>query len=200
MISFVFCLYEALLLLHKHFMNGLRFKIICYLLGYCGALVPGYAQTEKIDELQLKAALLVKMFDFIEWPALHRPRDNVFLIGVYQDTEVLHVLQKSYAERMAKARGIEVVPIRDEHDMLHVPFDVIWLGRLSDARLQDILPYIQQSSALIVSDTPGYAQKISMVNFFESEGKVKFEINTRILTQKGFVANFRLLKLAKVVK
>lgn len=183
-------------------MKGARFKkIVFYLLLCYGTQASVYAQKDTgVDDLHLKAALLAKMFDFIEWPALHRPHNNVFMIGVYQDTQMLHVLQRAYFERSAKSRSIEVVPIRDMHDMLHVPFDVIWLGKLSESRLQHVLPYIQQSSALIVSHTPGYAQEVSMINFFESGGKVKFEMNTRILTQKGFVVNFRLLKLAKVVK
>ncbi|NIK74702.1 hypothetical protein FHS56_002234 [Thermonema lapsum] len=182
-------------------MKDLGFKIAFCLLLFGGIWIPTWSQpTTEVDDWQVKAALLAKMVDFIEWPVLHRPQKDVFLIGVYQDNQMLRVLRKVYAERKAKSRVIGVLPIHDEQEMLHMPFDVIWLGRLSETHLRQLLPYLQQSSALIVSDTPGYAQEVSMVNFFESEGKVKFEMNTRILTQKGFVVNFRLLKLAKIVK
>jgi hypothetical protein len=51
-----------------------------------------------------------------------------------------------------------------------------------------------------VGEAPGFAEDGACINFYLSEKKIRFEVNTDSLAQGSLVVSSAVLKLARIVK
>ncbi|HHJ53866.1 MAG TPA: YfiR family protein, partial [Caldithrix abyssi] len=51
-----------------------------------------------------------------------------------------------------------------------------------------------------ISDTPGFAKKGVMVNFYDWKGFIRFEINKKAVESSNLKFSSRLLRLARIVE
>lgn len=175
----------------------LTLSLITFLVWSC-ALFPAYGQQRRVSEYQVKAAFLYNFAKFVEWP----PKRD----GKASDQLVLGILGKDpFGDEIRTIEGKRVkdktlrVIRADSLDELQ-NCDVIFISASVNAKLPGILKKLRGRPVLTVSDTPGFANRGVMINLFNLENKIRFEINPVAVERAGLKISSQLLKLARIVK
>lgn len=152
----------------------------------------------EVAEYELKAEFLERFTRFIDWPyqALS-DEDSPFVIGVVGANPFGPYLQELAATRRIKGRRVIVreFSARETIGRCHVLF--IASSERSD--LASVLDRLGNRPVLTVADTAGYARAGVMINFYSSEGRIRFEINQAAAERTGLRVKAKLLKLARIV-
>jgi len=150
------------------------------------------------SEFEMKAVALEKLALFIEWPKSvpENTTDN-FVIAVLGQNLFGTTLEQVYKNHKIKEREVKIIYINDidqlpECQMLFIP-------KLKKSALVKILDHVKTMPVLTVSDTEGYALAGCLINFFNFEGKLRFEINQKAMKLAGFTVDYKLLRVAKIV-
>jgi hypothetical protein len=178
----------------------LPFLLMLTMLSGLASTSWGYTDSpSNLVELQVKAAFLYKLGNFVEWPegAFADP-DGSFTIGVMGADTFADVLTETVAGQTVKGRRVVVRKLRQEDtaDDLHVLF----IGQSLRNQLAGILPKVRRRALLIVTESDNALAFGSMINFVIVEGKVRFDIAPQTARQDGLIIGSRLLSVAHEVK
>src|SRR3989344_5142871 len=131
------------------------------------------ADGEGAGEHQLQAAFVYQFTNFVEWPS-EGPAGEEFLISVVGETPLLPALEAVAKERTIHGRKV-VVRGTDEAGQLRAS-SVVFLGSREEGVLRHVVESTRGSAVLIISYAEGFASKGAMINFFEENGRLRFEI------------------------
>jgi len=155
--------------------------------------------SEPASEYAVKAAYIYNFAKFVEWPSTVLEKQGEFVIGMLGDDPFGNVLEHALEDKMVGTYPITVrryssLEEAREAQILYVP----------SSREQD-LPMLHAGlrgdAVLTVADTPGFAERGVMINFFITrEDKVRFEANLEEAENSGLRLSSQLLKLATIVK
>ncbi|HVN59317.1 MAG TPA: YfiR family protein [Bacteroidales bacterium] len=174
--------------------GNLRIELLSVLLLFSSSL--GYAQT---PEAEVKAVAFQKLSLFIEWPAhaLDTPGKD-FIIGVIGKSPFGDILESVYESTLIKGRKVKIVYFKDvkQLTLCHMLFITSDVGK---QELPRILDAVRGKPVLTIAESEGYAEEGCFINFFELSGKLRFEINQKAIESSGFVIDFKLLSVSKIV-
>lgn len=154
------------------------------------------------SEYMVKAVALEKLALFIEWPEEQKTdRDQPFIIAVLEPNPMREALEEVYKNHKIKGKTVKIKIINDIRELGRItPCHVLFIPELSPTKLAKVLEITRKKSVLRIADAEGYASLGCDMNFyFNSEGKLRFEINQEAMKADGFTIDFKLLNLAKVV-
>jgi len=77
---------------------------------------------------------------------------------------------------------------------------MLFIATPAEKHLERIAALARGRGMLTLGDTPGFAQRGAMVNFFPEDGKIRFEINVGASRRAGLKISSQLLKLARIVE
>jgi len=143
---------------------------------------------------QVKAAFVLKIIDFVEWP---NKENTTLVVSVLGDEELFESFKSLGVN---KARGRKLALKRyNVNDKENEECDVFFISKLNRQKLSEILAQFKSTSVLLVGDDPSFAQMGGMVSLVESKGKLGMEINLMQVKKAGLKISSRLLRLAKIV-
>jgi hypothetical protein len=174
-------------------MAGASSKLFVFAL--CAALSCGGAWAAP-TEYEVKVAFIHNIAKFVEWPAVASPasgRARLCLLGDGPSGGAFEVLQG----KPVGAANWEVVRVDGGRSLKECR--VLFIASSERANLGRILARIEGSPVLTVGDTEGYAGQGVIVNFYQEENKVRFEINRDAAGRAGLAISSQLLKLARIV-
>jgi len=148
----------------------------------------------------LKAVYLEKFSRFITWPE-ECEMDNLskpFVIGVIGKTPLHKNLEQIYAIQKINNKKVEVRKINDLYEIKDV--HLLFIAESEKRNLQNILVLTERLPVLTVSETENFAEKGVLINFYEKEKKLHFEINETAVLKSPLQMSFYLLNSAKIVK
>lgn len=154
---------------------------------------PAGAATAQV-ETAVKAAYLYRLLSYVDWPPAVLEGGGPFGIGVAQADDVLEELQRVLPGRTVHGRPVLARRLADGDalDGLHV---VLVGGSLRRAgswmRLLRERPML-----LTVTDAPRGLETGSVLNFVETEGKVRFEASLVAAEKAELKLSSRLLAVA----
>lgn len=167
--------------------------VCCLLMLWGGWPTPLAAQP--VTDAEIKATLLFKFVPFVRWPKKARAEAFTFLIvGEDPFGEALD----HYQEQLVGGRPLKIVRISEPTALPEC--DMLFISGSVAPNLETLLADIRYKPVLTVSDQPGWGQRGVMINFFESEETVRFEINTATSRAAGLKIGAQLLKLSRIVK
>ncbi|MEW6751463.1 MAG: YfiR family protein [Candidatus Latescibacterota bacterium] len=157
----------------------------------------GGAEPPRAPEHEVKAAFLVHLPDFVQWPAAALPDSATALtIGILGDDPFGHVLTE-LAARTRQGRRLE---IRRSARLQELPVcHILYISRSETRYLPQILAHLRGGSVLTVGDSEGFARAGGMVNFVRQGQKVRFEINATAAERAQLHLSAKLLRLAILV-
>lgn len=78
--------------------------------------------------------------------------------------------------------------------------NLVFIGASEQGDLERILDVAQKRGILTIGDTPGFAHKGVMINFYlDDNGRVRFEINPEAASRAGLRISSKLVRLGKMV-
>jgi len=163
----------------------------------CIAPDPGHAQESK--EYQLKAAFLFNFAQFVKWPTdSFTDADAPFCIGILGDDPFGAALEETVRGETINNHRLTVVRAQRMEDLKDC--QIIFVCRSEEDHVGEILSQIGTRPVLTVSEVDSFARNGGDIDFYLSDGKVRFEINPQSAQRCGLRISSQLLSLGKIVK
>lgn len=151
------------------------------------------------EEYSVKAAFMYNFTKFVEWDKSET--SPTFIIGIIGDSPIYKPLQDLAATKTIDNKKIEVMkcnatsPSNCMCQILFVPESV---------KNKDFQSFITELNAtknvLIISESKGFLNNGSAINFLVVDNHIKFEINISSLNKYNLKASSQLLKLASNIQ
>ena len=135
-----------------------------------------------------------KFTQFIKWP---KAINDEFIIGIYGDSPFSGFATEFYSDISIKGNSVKVLKTYNLNVLKQA--NIIYICSNKYSEIQMIRGWAIKKNILTVSNRNGAAQKGSMINFYEDESKMRFEINYDVLQESDFKISSKLLKLARIV-
>ncbi len=169
-------------------------KSAIFFFAFC--ISTAFAQAN-VSESVVKAAMLRKFVEFIEWPEANAPKKLLRAnVCVYGDTDVIDaaIVFNKASEKSPLQYGMARI------DSLNFPdgkCQIVFLGSSPD--MADILQRLKTRSVLTVSDSSGFVEKGGMLGFVVADGKLRYAINNKAFGESGLKVDAQLLEIAHKV-
>lgn len=177
--------------------NGARlvlFFSVILLLLCSGFTVAGQPATE--HEYRLKAAFLYNFAKYVTWSDSVKNGDK-FIIGILGEnpfgTELDIIQGKTINNSVIEIRQYESIEKISE-------CSILFISASERKNLSAITHTLKKYRILTVSDTNGYASMGVMINLYEDENRLRFEINNRAAESAGLKISSHLLRLGKIIE
>ena len=168
------------------------------LLGLGLGLSASLAMAEIPEEDRVKAAVIVKLTRFVEWPtdALPEGADlNLCLFGELPVTEALLEIRdqtvRQHALKMHK---------RSFSDANLSACQAIFIDASEVARMGQALQAVSGRAVLTISELPDFARRGGMIELVKENNHLGFRIHQDRAKKLGFIISSQLLGLAKIVE
>ena len=169
--------------------------IFFFFSSFLGAEVIRGAKAEEFSysELQVKAAYILKIRGFVEWPKGETPP----VVCVVGDD----LLGSSLAYIQHNSNGMNGLKI--EKLFISSDFEkcqVLFLGQESFEGVQKVINKLRGKPILTISDIKDFSVHGGMIEFYLEGQRVKMKVNNRIAKESGLFISSKLLQVAKVVE
>jgi hypothetical protein len=167
---------------------------------YIVLFIIGFKNTncQSVDEYSIKAVWLEKFTHFIDWPDQIQYSSEEFIIGIFDIDPFEGKLELLYENYSIWERPVRIKYIHNFDSISHV--HILFLPRYANVNIEKLTSTLKNKPVLIISESEGFAESGTHINFFVVDNKIRFEINESAMHDSGFFVSFRLLKIAKIVK
>lgn len=172
-------------------------------LGVFGLLTAGgtAASGPPRQPYEVKAALLQKLAQFVEWPAATQgAAGQPFVIGILGRDPFEGWLEKVLGSKTVNGRPIEFRRYSGVEEALQGPCHLLFIAASEKPRLDTELEHLRTAPILTVGDTEEFGEKGVMVNLFNSGENVRFEIHAGRIAEAGLRVSSKLLAVAAKVR
>lgn len=150
------------------------------------------------DEYEIKAAMLLNLTKFVDWPAAKLGEPGApFIIGILGHDPFGHDLDKQLAGKALAGHPIviERLSAGGHPELCHVLFAT----RAERRRLEELGAALAHASVLTVGDGEHFAAAGSVFGLVLRGDRVQIEVNLEAARRSNLVVSSRLLKIAAVV-
>lgn len=146
------------------------------------------------NEADLKAVFIYNFTHYIEWDSSSANGD--FIIGIIGNSEISKSLTDIAKTNTINNRSIRIRRYDKPENISKC--HILFIPKDSPFQLESILKKTG-NGVLTISETTGYANMGTALNFIVKNDKLKFEANLKSLDRAGLKASSQLLKLAIIV-
>lgn len=169
-----------------------------FALALAACLAPWSAAAQQATEAAVKAALLFKFANYVEWPAEAFPTPAApVAIGVLGSDEIAAELEQLVKGRPVNNRPVSVRRLKDGESLagLHILF----VAARDAARVRAAARAARPLSVLLISDAERGLEAGSVINFVTVEDRVGFEVSMEAAERSGLRLSSRMLGVARRV-
>lgn len=153
----------------------------------------------RLSEYEIKATFLFRFTNYVTWPPEAFPEpETPFTIGILGKDPFGEVLDRIVEGETIHGHKVEIV--RSSRPEVLKACHILFISRSEADRTAKILALLDGAHALTVGETPGFAGKGGVINFFLEENKVRFEINPEAAKRAGLKISSKLLSLGRIVE
>lgn len=158
-------------------------------------LTPAHAAP---SEYELKAAFIYQIAKFVEWPSAGAP------VNAGMPLRLCVLGGNPFGPALESIRGKPVNERRMEVSLLDMNAGIsgcamLFIAAPMERHIERITALSRGTGVLTIGDTQGFAQRGVMVNFFQQDGKIRFEVNLDATRHDGLKISSKLLSLARIV-
>ena len=156
-------------------------------------------QQQQQPEYLIKARYLLALADYVTWPAGVDLGENgrALVLGILGTSPFDLQRNEIFQSRQVKGRHLTIRYLKSYRDA--EACDILFIGESESGHLQDLLKMLKSRPILTIADTPDFARRGVMINLFEEQARVLFEINLASVRASGLEVGSRVLKLAKMI-
>ncbi|SMF94750.1 protein of unknown function [Methylomagnum ishizawai] len=160
---------------------------------------PVSAGSDISSEYKVKAAILVNLAKFTEWPrgilADSAPL-TICLVG----EPIMAALLTEVSGKTIYNHEIKVLALIAAADHGFGSCQVLFMGLPASAQAETLLNKIMDRPILTVSDIPGFARQGGMIELVRKDDHLGFDINLGKARKAGLMLRAQLLALAKIIE
>jgi hypothetical protein len=151
------------------------------------------------EEYQLKAVFLYNFANFIHWPpSVFEGEQTPFSICLLGDDPF--GLQLEAAIEDQQARGRNLIVRRLEHWSEVGSCHILFISDSQQRNFVEIYQFTCRYPILTVAEHEDFIELGGMIRFFNSNKRVRLEINPNAIDQTGLKADANLLNLSKITR
>lgn len=174
-----------------------RALALALLLGASRTALSG-GQSPPVLEYQVKAAFLLNFARFVEWPPQAFPGGNSPLtLCVFNHDPFGTALDQVFRGKAVNAHDLVILRISDLQGLRSC--QLVFVSSREDKRLPEVLNTLRGTSALVVGEAEGFAERGGGIEFFLDGTKLRFAVNVDALEESRLTVSSKLLALAKIV-
>jgi hypothetical protein len=144
------------------------------------------------NEYEVKAAFLYKFASFIEWPP--EISSAAICIAVLGQDPFGSTLDEVVKGKSIGGRGFLIKRLKGGEDSSVC--QIVFIGLSERSKLRSILGRLRGTSALTVSDIPGFCREGGMIAFELLDQKVRFKISPEAAEREHLKLSSKLLSVA----
>ncbi len=163
---------------------------------FFSALLLFFGLSSFAQKAKYQGDIIFRLSQYITWP--EKTDDYKFVIGVVGSASDFESFQKLAIDKHElKDNPIEVryFDCADAIDECHL----LYISEECEIEIEKIVKKTKSEPILIVSDQQGYGALGSIINFIESEGKLKIELNEAQALKRGLQVSDQLKNLAVII-
>lgn len=154
--------------------------------------ITSFAQKEKYESL-----FIYNFTKYIKWPDNYN--QGKFVIGVLGNSSIYQSLNEMAESKKKTSSGsnLEVMKYNSIADIGEC--NILFVSENMISKIEEIDGGTSGKPILIVTDSPGMANKGSVINFIEKDGKIKFELNEAKAATRNLIVSGSLTTLAILI-
>jgi hypothetical protein len=133
---------------------------------------------------------------YVQWPANYN--DGDFVIGVFGDSDITPLLQEM--AEIKKVGNNKIVIKTISADKLTEKLNILFVPHEKIRQFAVIKEGLLNKPTLLITETPEMASNGSMINFKDVSGKLRFEVNTTLIVEKGLKVSQELVRFGDEIK
>ncbi len=147
-------------------------------------------------EYKVKAGYLYNFTKFITWPETKSETFNICIVGEDPFGDLINPIE----QRTAFGLPIKLFRFNRINQAQHC--HILFIGSsIKDTLLfKDTLVVHDVIKALTIGESDGFASQGGMIGFINREGKIKLQINLKVLQQSDLKISAKLLEVAELVE
>lgn len=171
---------------------------ILFVLCLGAAQGSGADSAPQASEYEIKAAFLLNFVRYTNWPAasFDGPKSPIRLTVVGRDPFGA-TLETTF--KGEEVHGHPVVVARADEVREDLRAHIVFAGDLPEADRHRLIQACAGRPTLLVGEVPHFAEDGACINFYLSDHKVRFEVNTDASAAASLEISPAMLKLAKIV-
>lgn len=156
------------------------------------------ADYDSVAEYKLKAAVLLNLAKFVEWPpdAFAKP-EAPFVLGILGPDPFGKLLDGLAQNQTVQGRRLVVQRFASVGEAAGCR--LLFISRSERPKLVALLNALRDTPVLTVSEADQFAEQGGMVNLVMKDEMVRFEINLAAAENRGLKISSKVLKYARVV-
>jgi hypothetical protein len=184
------------LIYKRSFLFSKQLKSTFFIL-FCIIYLPGFSQT---NVNTLKAVYLEKFSRFITWPDECRMNDinQPFIISVFGKTELTESLNLVYSQQEIYKKRVIIKEIHDLNEI--VGTHILFIAESEKKNIPKILLLTNGLPILTISESVGFSEKGILINFYEDNKRLRFEINETAVLKSPLKMSYYLLSTARIIE
>lgn len=153
-------------------------------------------QITKAQKAKYNGEIVYRLSRYVTWPK--KEIGYKFIIGVvgnktdYKSFQKIAIEEAGFSEILIEVRYFDCMDEIEECNL-------IYISEECKIGIKKIIKKINDSSTLIVTGKAGYGEAGSIINFLDSEGKIKFELNQEEASKRGLRISDKLKALSIVI-
>jgi hypothetical protein len=166
------------------------------LLFFFGTAVGRGATVSDVSETKLKAAYLINIAKFVEWPADAFSSETAPIqIGVFGEEEFTAELKALFIDKKAHGRSFVVKRLSAPQEAKNC--QIVFIASSENKRVPQILEATKKAPVLTIGESEQFLDAGGMINFVFEDAQLRFEVNPEVAEKVKLVISSRLLRLAK---
>ena len=151
---------------------------------------------EKFSATAVKAAFVVNVINFVEWPAsTNSPGTNDLIVGVMGDEKHVQALETAVRQNLIHTRKISVRKVTQPQEALGC--NLVFLG--AEAEGASVITALKTAPVLTISDAHQFAERGGIIELVTVGQNLRFDINLGAGQQAGLKLSSQILRLARRV-
>lgn len=162
----------------------------------CGGAIPS---AQSIDpEYHLKAAVVSKFPEFVEWPPSVLDRRRTIDLCVARPNPFGRALAELIVGESLRGRAMVMREVANGADLDRC--HLLFVPRGSDIDTRVLLSRAHELHLLTVGESPRFLDEGGVINLHLVEGRIRFEVDMTAATRAGVRLSSQLLRLATHVR
>lgn len=163
----------------------------------CVAMATG-VEAQRPGEHQVKAAVVLKLARFVEWPAATFADSRAsMIIAVLGRAPIAGSLQGLVETGTGSGRPLRVIRVDRVEDL--PACHILFVSASEKRRLEGILRAVESQPVLTVSDMEWFARAGGTIRLGFDEERLRMRVNLAAAEGAGLTISSRLLHLAEIV-
>jgi hypothetical protein len=160
--------------------------------------IPTRGQGNPPVEYQVKAAFLFNFAKFVEWPSdAFQSEKAPITLCVFRHDPFGSALDEIIRGKVINSRAVLSRRINELSDLKSC--QLVFMGGVEDKHLAEVIGSLKGTSALLVGESEGFAERGGGIQLFQEASKLRFAINVDSIQRARLTVSSKLLALAKIV-